>query len=332
MPVDTPASASRRVRAIVAAGVVGVLACGGFVIASLYVDLPDWSTRVAATLLAALYATALSVRLGGRPLLPAVLVIAYGAVATATGWQTLLGGAAVGMAVLAASLAIMATVPAPTVRRAVVETVIAAVVATFGGLGCRGFAAGLHQDRFASIVLGLTLLAAFVIVYRLGAGFHGLGRRGYVVAITAAVVLVLALAYTAAFDRWGNPTVIGHLDDLRDYVRDHLHAVPHPIEVLLGIPALCWGIFMRARRRQGWWVCAFGAALTAPSAGRFVVVGVSAKTAAISVGYTLVLGFIVAWLVIRVDQALTGNRGRRARRDEEADAHRPEPGRFEALR
>ena len=192
MPVDTPASASRRVRAIVAAGVVGVLACGGFVIASLYVDLPDWSTRVAATLLAALYATALSVRLGGRPLLPAVLVIAYGAVATATGWQTLLGGAAVGMAVLAASLAIMATVPAPTVRRAVVETVIAAVVATFGGLGCRGFAAGLHQDRFASIVLGLTLLAAFVIVYRLGAGFHGLGRRGYVVAITAAVVLVLA--------------------------------------------------------------------------------------------------------------------------------------------
>ena len=36
--------------------------------------------------------------------------------------------------------------------------------------------------------------------------------------------------------------------------------------VALGVPALVWGTHMRARRRQGWWVCAFGVGATAPIA------------------------------------------------------------------
>ena len=39
---------------------------------------------------------------------------------------------------------------------------------------------------------------------------------------------------------------------------------------MLGVPALAWGVHMRARRRQGWWVCAFGVAATVPVANSLV--------------------------------------------------------------
>jgi len=40
---------------------------------------------------------------------------------------------------------------------------------------------------------------------------------------------------------------------------------------------------------------------------------------------------VIGYVVIRVDLALTGSRGRRARRDEQASAVRPEPRRTAAL-
>src|SRR3954452_12070226 len=43
----------------------------------------------------------------------------------------------------------------------------------------------------------------------------------------------------------------------RPWSRNHLGAFPRPIEAVLGVPALAWGCHMRARRRQGWWLCAF---------------------------------------------------------------------------
>ena len=52
--------------------------------------------------------------------------------------------------------------------------------------------------------------------------------------------------------------------------RENLGAVPRPMQVLVGIPALVWGCHMRARRRQGWWVCAFGIAATSSVAGILV--------------------------------------------------------------
>jgi hypothetical protein len=44
-----------------------------------------------------------------------------------------------------------------------------------------------------------------------------------------------------------------------------------------------------------------------------------------------VLGLFLWYLVIRTDTFLTGARGRRARRLEEATAHRPEPNRLQSL-
>ena len=202
---------------------------------------------------------------------PAVGVsVLVGAGAVATQWPALLAGAAVGTGVLAACLAILGTTPAPSFGRAILEVLLAEVVATAGALGVAGFRVDMDADRFSYTVLGLSMAAAVALVYRLGGGLHGLGRSGVAARGTALVLLVVGLAYTAALTRWGSPELRLDVDSAKDWMRDHLGAVPHPIEALLGVPALAWGVTMRDRRRQGWWVCAFGATATATAATRLV--------------------------------------------------------------
>jgi hypothetical protein len=88
---------------------------------------------------------------------------------------------------------------------------------------------------------------------------------------------------------------------------------------------------MRARRRQGWWVCAFGVAATAPVTQALLNPAVTVTESGLSVLYGLLGGLVLGFLVIRVDLAVTGPRGRRARRAEEAAAIRPEPPRTAPL-
>ena len=109
--------------------------------------------------------------------------------------------------------------------------------------------------------------------------------------------------------------------------RDNLGAFPRPIETVLGVPALAWGCHMRARRRQGWWVCAFGVAATAPVAQALLNPRDHACSRAGSRSlYGVVVGLVIGFVVIRVDLALTGPRGRRARRAEEAARWPPRAG------
>jgi hypothetical protein len=88
---------------------------------------------------------------------------------------------------------------------------------------------------------------------------------------------------------------------------------------------------MRARRRQGWWVCAFGVAATAPVADALVNPSVGLAEAVLSVVYGVVAGLALGFLVIRADLAVTGAGGRRGRRAEAASAVRPEPARTRPL-
>jgi hypothetical protein len=88
---------------------------------------------------------------------------------------------------------------------------------------------------------------------------------------------------------------------------------------------------MRARRRQGWWVCAFGVGATVPIAQALLDPQPSRTGEALSLGYGIAVGLVVGAVLVLLDLALTGNRGRRGRRAESSTAIRPEPARVEAL-
>ncbi len=92
---------------------------------------------------------------------------------------------------LAACLAVLGTTPARTFLRAVVEVVVAEIVAIAGALGVAGFRVDIDPARFAYTVLGLSMVAAVALVYRLGGGLHGLGRSGVLLFGAALVLLVV---------------------------------------------------------------------------------------------------------------------------------------------
>lgn len=277
------------------------------------------------------FTLALAIRTGGRPWLSGGLALVLSTAAAVSGSEVMLAGAAVGTAVVAGVLAVLATIPAARFIGVVREVAIATFVAAAGAFAVRAYDAQLSLERTGYLVIGLSLLGALVLVYRLGAGLHGLGRRGFVMIVSGVGLLGLTLAYTEALAHWGSPGLIESVDRALQNIRELIGAVPRPIEVLLGFPALAWGVSTRARRRQGWWVCAFGAPGLAVVAVSLLDPGTTLAESGLTVLYSLLLGLAVGYVVIRADLFLTGARGRRARRLEEMAAHRPEANRLEAL-
>lgn len=291
------------------------------------------------------YVYALAARTGGRPVIYGLLALVIGVAVFVVDKDQLRTGAAVMLAAISAVLAVMSTTPAVRFMRAARECVIAAAIAVIGSLGAIGFAPVVTVSRFQYAVLALALVGVFLLVYRLGAGLHGLGRRGVAVVATGGLLLVATLLYAELIRRYGTPGLVTSLREGVQWCRDHLDGYPRPIEALLGIPALAWGTHMRARRRQGWWVCAFGVAATAPIASTFANPEVSVIEGVLSIGYSLLVGLALGYVVIRLDLLLTGSAGagrgraadgprpgrRAAREAEDAAAVRPEPRRTQAL-
>jgi hypothetical protein len=314
--------------------VVGALAVLVAVVAAVAAVLevgPPYLDEASAVLISTVLTFALAARTGGRPFVFGGLALAFGAVAVVTGNEQLRGGSALLTAVSAGVLGVMVTVPAVKFRRAVLEVLVALGVSALGALAVIGFRPVVSLERFDYVTLGLAFVLALALVYRLGAGFHGLGRRGLVVVMVGSLALALTLAYAEVLRRYGSPELIDGIYDAVRWLRDNAGAVPRPIQVLVGIPALVWGTHMRARRRQGWWVCAFGTAATVSVAGILVNPMTGWLEAGLIVLYSAVPGLLVGYLLIRVDLLLTAPRGRRGRRAEEAGAIRPEPRRWQAL-
>jgi hypothetical protein len=311
----------------------GVLVLAGLaaLIAAMVPVGPDWLDGAGAVAVSSANAWALAARSGGRPVVFGSLALVMGIVVLVSDEPMLRTGAAVLTCIVSAVLAVMATVPAVRFVRAAREVALAVVVAGIGALATVGFEPTVRLVRFEYLTLGLALLGAFGVVYRLGAGLHGLGRRGVFAVLVGSLVLALTLAYAELLRRYGTPGLVTSLLDGVHWSRDHLGAFPRPIETVLGIPALAWGCHMRARRRQGWWVCAFGVAATAPVAQALLNPAISLVESGLSVVYGLVLGLALGFVVVRVDLAFTGPRGSRARRAEEAAAGRPEPARTSPL-
>jgi hypothetical protein len=296
---------------------------------------PDLLGGGGAVTIAVTYTAALSARTGGRPFVFGGLALAIGVVTLVTDEDYLRTGAAVMTCVLAAVLGVMATVPAVRFLHTIREVILAMAIGGVGALATVGFEPAIAVARFEYVTFALALVGAFFLVYRLGAGLHGLGRRGVVVVAIGSVVLAGTLLYAELLRRYGTPGLVETLLDAVRWSRSNLGAFPRPIETVLGIPALAWGCHMRARRRQGWWVCAFGVAATSAAANSLVNPAITVRESGLSVVYGVAVGLVLGWMVIRADLALTGppggRRGRRARVAEGAAAIRPEPPRSSAL-
>jgi len=289
---------------------------------------PPWLQGVGAVAVATALASLLAARTSGRPLVAAPLALALGVAAVAVGGRVLPTGAAVMTCALGGVYAVMATVPAVTFPRAVREVLFATVVTGVTAVAAVGFQPTVSATRFDLVTLVVGLVLAFAIVHRLGAGLHGLGRRGLLIVVLGATILMATLLYAELLRRYGAEGVVSSVLAFVDRTREAFGAFPRPLVVLLGIPALTWGTHLRARRRQGWWVTAFGVAATVPMAAGLISPGSTFLEAALRALYSLVLGLPLGYLLIRLDLALTGTRGRRGRRAEEAGPHRPEPARF----
>lgn len=315
--------------ALVWSAVDGALGRGGAF--SDLVPVPDWLDGAGAVAVATALSWLLATRTAGRPLVSAGLALVLGATSVVVGGEILPTGAAVMTCVVGSVYAVMATVPAITWWKAVREVLVATVLAAVTSLAAVGFEPTVATERFDLATLVLALGLVFGIVYRLGAGLHGLGRRGMIVVAIGLALLLVTLAYAELLRRYGAQTFVSSVLDFVDATSDRIGAFPRPLVVLLGIPALVWGTHVRARRRQGWWVCAFGVAATVPLAAGLVAPDSSYLEAALRAAYSLVPGLLIGYLVIRADLALTGPKGRRGRRAEEAGPHRPEPSRFAEL-
>ncbi len=285
-----------------------------------------------AILISVTFTCALAARTGGQPLIFGGLALVLGVIVLVTEWAFLRTGVAVMTVVIAGVLAVLQTVPAVRFRDAAREVVLALMIGCIGAVAALGYAPVVSAERFRYASLGAGFLLVFLVVYRLGAGFHGLGRRGFGLVVVGSVVLVLSLVYGELLRRYGSPAFVDTVLSGAHRVWEVIGALPRPLMVLLGVPALAWGAHMRARRRQGWWISAFGVAATISPGYLLVRPEVPLAEVALQVLYSAALGLLIGYLVIRFDLFLTHTRGSRARRSEEESALRPEPARTLPLR
>ncbi|QYJ03501.1 hypothetical protein KUV85_14360 [Nocardioides panacisoli] len=323
-------SKARRAAAVTLWLLVTAAAAAAMVAAMVPVG-PDWLGAAGSVGVATTFTWGLASRTGGRPIVFGALACAMAASAAWVGPDQLRTGGAVLIAAVSAVFAVMVTVPTKGFLGAVRECVIALVISAIGALAVVGLEPTIRVARFEYGAAGLALVGIFILVSRLGAGLHGLGRRGLIIVIVGAAVLAVGLLYAELLRTYSTTMVVDTLLSWVSWSREELGAFPRPMAAALGFPALAYGVHMRARRRQGWWVCAFGVAGTVSVATVLANPSTALQEAGLSVVYGLVVGLVIGFLLIRLDLALTGSRGKRSREAERDAAVRPEPARTAPL-
>jgi len=306
---------------------VGV-AAGGVVGDSAWGSQPVIVSRTAAAVATWVVLVLLARRCGGRTLLIATFAAFLLALVTVFPEAWALAGAAVTTASAHAVLAVLVTRPAG-VLRSLGELVLSATVGVGGAFVVTAYDVTLRPFGFRLIVLMLVLAVALAVARRLGQGVGSLGRPGII--LGGAVLLVVSVAYAQAIRQWGSPELVAGVVDSLAWVEHRVGAVPRPIEALVGFPALVWGVVIRTRRRQGWWMCAFGALGAAGIATSLVQPRVEVSEALLAAGYNVVIGAALGLLIVALDRLIAGSGGRRVRSRGHEGARRSEPGRLQPL-
>jgi hypothetical protein len=295
------------------------------------VRLPPRTPEIGAAMVTTCLCGLLAHRVGGHTTAAVLFSAPVAATAVVVGWTWLLAGVAALTAFAATVLAVVATRPAKRPVPVVGEYAAAIAVALTGAVAVAAYDASLDPTMLGHVVLLTSLVATLRVAHRLGGGFPGLGKRGAVVIVSAVAVLVAGLAYSEALARWGSPAVIEAFTETRDAIVGLVGAMPRPLELFIGFPALVWGLATRAQLRQGWWVCAFGVLATSGVATSLAAPGAKLGPELLATLYSVTVGLVLGFLVWRMDRLFTGPRGRRARGAERALPLRPEPPRSQPL-
>jgi len=296
------------------------------------VGLPPEVALGGAVAVTAAYACALAARTGGRPVVTGALALALASAAVLSEEPVLLAGAAVSMSVLTGSLAVMATRPTRSFPSVVRECLIGTALAAIGACVVAAYGAEVSYERVRYLAFGLSLVVALGLVYRLSDGAHRLGRRGSAMLVSGVLVLLVGLAYAEALTRWGPPGLVATITDGVAELRARWGAVPMPVAAFVGLPALAWGVFSRARASQGWWICVFAAPAMSVVAVSLLHPTRSLEESGLALLYSILVGMVLGYLAIGIDVLVTGGRGRGARVQEtRSSPAREEPHRSRAL-
>jgi len=305
-----------------------VLSTAGSVTSITDVGAPSWLWRPSAALLMVTFAVVLTHRTGGHMRIWVSLTALLGVTALASGMSALLAAAAGVTAVLSAVLAVLFTRPAQTLPQVLREYVVMLVLTLSGAAGVAAWNATVDVRTFGLLVMAVSVTLALSIVWQLGSGLHGLGRSHLKLLVIVAVVAVGLFFYGSFVRESGSPELQDLLDDTIVWLRQNVGGVPRPYEFLIGFPALIVGTSMRARYREGWWVCVFSVVGTV-----IVVVSLIDPRAypsyfALSTLYSALIGLAIG-LTVRL--VFLTPRGRRAARAVQ-QSMRSEPKRTEPLR
>lgn len=288
-----------------------------------------WLARTGAVAATWCAVVLLAHRLGG----PMPLVAGFSAVCVVVvlllPWAWVLSAAALVAAVAYGLLGMTMTRPARGVRSAG-EALVAAAAGVVGVVVVSGYDVGVRPYRFRMLALALALLGGLAIARRLGLGWHSVGRRGVALIVGAIAVVLVTMVYVHLVHNWGSSQVIQSLTGTRGTIREWLGVSPRPIEAFLGFPALVWGAAVRSRRRQGWWMSAFGALAATGVATSLVQRSVTVGAAAAATGYDVLIGTAIGLLLVGLDRLLTGG-GLRGRAGAGGDRLRREPARTASL-
>jgi hypothetical protein len=294
-------------------------------------DLPPHFPGYGSMLLTGVLVGMVTHRLIGPWRLAAVLAFGVGLAAVLTSRVWLVGGAASLAAVSSAVLAVVITRPGSTVLKTLREVVVAVVIAFLGALAVGGYAAPLEIDTFRLLTTVATLLGCLVVAHRLGGGFDELDRRMMGIVVAAVFALVVAAVYSRAFDTWASEGLVDAVDSLGNRVEDTIGAVPRPLEWIVGIPALVWGVRSRALRHQAWWICAFGGIATAYIASSLGEPHVDVSQSLLATTYSIVIGVVLGLVLAALDSSMTRPESSRSHQAERAGLERAEPGRRQPL-
>jgi hypothetical protein len=270
-------------------------------------------------------------RLIGPWRLATLLASGVGLAAVVTGRVWLVGGAASLAAVSSGVLAVVATRPGSSVLRTLREVVVAVAIASIGALAVGGYAAPLQIDTFRLLTIVATVLGCLVVAQRLGGGFDELDRRTMGIVVAAVFALVVAAVYSRAFDTWASQGLVDAVDSLGSRVHDTIGAVPRPLEWIVGIPALVWGVRSRALRHQGWWICAFGGIATGYIASSLGEPDVDLSEALLGSAYAVLIGVVLGLVLASLDSSPARPDARRSHQADRSPVERAEPGRRQPL-